>query len=604
MGRLRMTTTNSSSASDQPGEITDRDRFSRMISDEIARLRAARSAQGDSVGRRGDQEKRGAAQPTAPIARLPESMPALPQRASYRLRDFLAYHDEDFVRNAYRGLLGREPDIHGLDYLAALREGRLAKVEIVGRIRFSREGRNASVPVRGLAFPLALRTLRRVPVLGRFIGIALYVVRLPDIVHTHERFEAAYFHRDLDMRRCVNGLVADIERAVEQRASRSELDDVRVDRIAAALVDREYHQSVVAIQSEVHRLVAELRQSVGGIQGNLHQVVVEMRQSVDGIRGDVRQVVAEMRQSLDGMSSEIGRLDSEKASQRAVDELGVRVPTLEEDAVRFERALERIDRQLVVQRRELADHGGSVGSPVSMPVSSGLAAASSSNGDADRLAAFYVSFEDRFRGTRDVIRQRMMVYVPLIEKANAGRPERPVLDLGSGRGEWLELLRENGRVARGIDANAVMIQDCRERGLDVVDADVITYLRSLEPGTIGAITGMHIIEHLPFEQVVALVDESLRVLVPGGVVAFETPNPENLIVGACSFYSDPTHRRPLPPEPIRFLLEARGFADVEIMRLHPFPEFEQLSGGTDEWRERLNELLFGPQDYAVTGRKA
>jgi O-antigen chain-terminating methyltransferase len=277
----------------------------------------------------------------------------------------------------------------------------------------------------------------------------------------------------------------------------------------------------------------------------------ESRRARAGIEGELRAVGAELRQSLARIGSEIAHLQAEKA-----------------------------------------------------PRWDGGAPVHSSRADANGLDAFYVAFEDRFRGTREMIRERMTVYLPLIGKANAGRADCPVLDLGCGRGEWLQLLREHGHAARGIDANAAMVRECRAQGLDVIEADALSYLRTLETGSIGAITGMHVIEHLPFDQLVALADESLRVLVAGGVVAFETPNPENLVVGACSFYADPTHQRPLPPEPIRFLFEARGFADVEIMRLHPSPEFRRTNGDSDEWRGRLNELLFGPQDYAVTGRKA
>jgi len=507
MGERPMTTTASSDADDADA-LTGRDRFSRMIANEIVRLRAARPALGEgthpSAGRLGTG---GAAQPATSFARVGESSPPLPERASYHLRDFLAHHDEDFVRNVYRGLLRREPDIHAHDYVAALREGRLAKVEVAGRVRFSREGRNVAIPVRGLALPFALRTLRRVPVLGRLVGIAQYIVRLPDIAATHERFEAAYFHRDLDLRRRVDALVADVERALQSTVSRSEMEQV---------------------SDRVGRSEDESRRARAGMKDEILQ----------------------LRQSLAKIGTEIARLDAAKTH-------------------------------------------GLAGTP-----------ARSSDADTDRFDAFYVSFEDRFRGTRDMIRERTAVYLPLIEKANAGRIERPVLDLGCGRGEWLELLSEHGRLARGVDTNAAMIRECRDRGLDVVEADALSYMRSLESASIGAITGIHVIEHLSFEQLVALVDESLRVLVAGGVVAFETPNPENLVVGACGFHADPTHRRPLPPEPIRFLFEARGFVDVEIMRLHPAPEFQRTRGESDEWRDRLNELLFGPQDYAVTGRKA
>ena len=173
------------------------------------------------------------------------------------------------------------------------------------------------------------------------------------------------------------------------------------------------------------------------------------------------------------------------------------------------------------------------------------------------LDAFYVSFEDQFRGTRADIKQRVSVYMPYIEKANADESFAPIIDLGCGRGEWLELLKDNGFTAKGVDQNRVMIRQCIERELDVVEADAVEYLQSLKPSSVIAITGMHIIEHIPFRRLIDLFDAALHALKPGGIIIFETPNPENIQVGACNFYYDLTHIRPLPPDPIRFVVEAR-----------------------------------------------
>ena len=220
------------------------------------------------------------------------------------------------------------------------------------------------------------------------------------------------------------------------------------------------------------------------------------------------------------------------------------------------------------------------------------------------LDAFYVSFEDRFRGTRADIKQRVAVYLPIVNKAKAGTKAAPVLDVGCGRGEWLELLHENDLVARGVDLNRVMVRQCQELGLDVTESDAITYLRALKTNSLGAVTGVHIIEHIPFKRLIALFDEVLRVLKPGGVAIFETPNPENLIVGACNFYYDPTHLNPLPPEPMKFLMEARGFGRIEIMRLHPHPESAMLTEGAVQVQQVLNGLLRGAQDYSLVAFKA
>lgn len=233
-----------------------------------------------------------------------------------------------------------------------------------------------------------------------------------------------------------------------------------------------------------------------------------------------------------------------------------------------------------------------------------LAAATNPNGDEHLLDEFYAAFESRFRGTREEIKKRQGVYVSLIQEAGAGAPEAPILDLGCGRGEWLELLGEMNLAARGADLNRVFIQENRGRGLDVVEEDVMACLRSLKPSSMGAITSFHLIEHLPFKVLIVLIDEALRVLRPGGVLILETPNPSNLQVGACNFYIDPTHRNPIPSVLASALLELRGFSNVSVKQLHPWPESEWISDGSARVDAALNRILFGPQDYGVIGWKS
>lgn len=217
------------------------------------------------------------------------------------------------------------------------------------------------------------------------------------------------------------------------------------------------------------------------------------------------------------------------------------------------------------------------------------------------LDGFYTAFEDQFRGSREEIFERLKVYLPLLEKAEVGTPESPILDVGCGRGEWLELLRESGYTAKGLDLNRVMIDYCHSKGLDVLEGEVISYLRTLPDLSLGVVTGFHIIEHLSFPQLKNLLNEVTRVLKPGGLALFETPNPKNLVVGACNFYADPTHRNPLFPDTVQFLLESQGLSNVQILYLHPVEgsPFEQQDAGS----QLLHNWFFCSRDYAVVGYK-
>ncbi len=223
------------------------------------------------------------------------------------------------------------------------------------------------------------------------------------------------------------------------------------------------------------------------------------------------------------------------------------------------------------------------------------------NDEADHLLDdLYVVYENHFRGSREEVKERLRVYLPYLERLSADK-NCLLIDIGCGRGEWLELLHENGYLGKGTDRNRSMVDFCKTLGLDVVSDDALVFLRNLEPGSVTAITGFHFLERLPINIVVALLDESLRVLCPGGMIIFETPNPENVVVGSCNFYTDVARINPLPPAATCFIAEQRGFTNIEILRLHRVKEPEYTG------HEHVDELLrrFNcEQDYAVIAYKA
>ena len=180
---------------------------------------------------------------------------------------------------------------------------------------------------------------------------------------------------------------------------------------------------------------------------------------------------------------------------------------------------------------------------------------------------FYRAFEDKHRGSRDLIKQRLRAYLPFISPLAGLYPALAVLDVGCGRGEWLELLQDHQIPAQGVDTDEGMLAACHERGLSVIHKDGIEHLKTLTSHSLLAITGFHIAEHLPFAVLQAFFAQAQRVLAPGGLFILETPNPENLLVGAANFYIDPTHQRPLPSQLLAFLAEHQGFMSVKVLRL-------------------------------------
>jgi SAM-dependent methyltransferase len=217
------------------------------------------------------------------------------------------------------------------------------------------------------------------------------------------------------------------------------------------------------------------------------------------------------------------------------------------------------------------------------------------------LDGFYVEFEDNFRGTSTDIKARLEVYLPYLQQFS-GDQSATVIDIGCGRGEWLGLLKQNQINAIGIDMNTAMVETCRDRGFSAYCLDAIDYLREQPEASLAAITGFHIIEHLPFKVLLSLFDAALRALRPDGLIIFETPNPENLAVGACNFYFDPTHLNPIVPAVAQFMAKQRGFAKAEILRLHPYPDDFKLVEDS-ELAKRFNHALYGPQDFSVIAWK-
>lgn len=181
---------------------------------------------------------------------------------------------------------------------------------------------------------------------------------------------------------------------------------------------------------------------------------------------------------------------------------------------------------------------------------------------------FYRAFEDKHRGSRQLIKARLEAYLPFVRPLLEVYPEAQAIDLGCGRGEWLELLGEIGFNARGVDLDEGMLEASRALNLKTELMDALTALQQLPDSSQAIVSGFHLIEHIPFDVLLALVKEAKRVLVPAGLLIFETPNPENLIVGTSSFYLDPTHVKPIPPLLLAFLPEyVGGYSKIKMIGL-------------------------------------
>ena len=531
----------------------------------------------------------------------------LEQKSFYTLGELLQFRDKHFIRNAFLTLLHREPDSSGLQhYLIKLREGALTKVDILGRLHYSREGRLINTKIKGLLAPFIIQSAYHIPVLGNLMAVASLLLRSSALIRRLRAMEAQndYRHTQTDS---VAGritrlakIVFQAQTTIQEFATQQRVEITQLKLLADAKTNRiELTDLEKNLRDFVHTKMVTTQ-----VTDTLAQLKVLLNTKANTV--DLEQATQQLRTTLDAKTDAL-----EQATQQLRTTLDAKTDTAEFAPIKQQaQSIGDLHSQLHDHKRTILDQQRRLGllleevrKRLPEPLNTEQLTVVSDEQD-HLLDAMYATFEDQFRGTRKDIKDRQRVYLPVIRECGAGTAEAPVLDIGCGRGEWLELLRDNQLTGLGVDLNRVFVQQCRADGLNVIEQDALIYLHGLPNNTLGALTGFHIIEHLPLKTLITLFDETLRVLQPGGVAIFETPNPANLLVGSCNFYIDPTHRNPLPSALSRYLMEARGFVRVNIIELHPFNTARWLTEGTAQVVETLNQYFYGPQDYAVVAYKA
>jgi len=496
---------------------------------------------------------------------------------TYHVNDLLKYHDQKFIQNAYRAILKRGPDAAGYKgFIAGLRSGRLNKIDILARLRYSSEGRAKKVRTDGLLLPAVVRMGYRLPIFGYLLHLVVGIMRLPAMIQNQQQFEAHV----LAQMEIVAG-------SINRVAQGLQVHDQQISTLA-----REHQSSRDQILRRLTELTDYFEKKLS-LEASQRQQEALQRQREESAR---RQQDSEQRQRENAKTQQ-ELVDLGSGVKREIDHLS---SSVKREIDRVFQKQQQVSSELVLQNQRLTlvleEARRRLPAPFDQDQLQTLA-----QEQTHALDAFYAAFDEHFRGSKEEIKERLKVYLPIVRAGGIGVASTPILDVGCGRGEWLELLSEEGLTATGVDANRILVAQCRERGLDVVEDDLMNYLRNLPDGSLGGITGFHVVEHLPIETLVKLIDEALRVLQPGGVVLFETPNPQNVLVGSCNFYFDPTHRNPLPSQVLKFLIESRGFVSVKILNLNPSDEAPVE--GDSELAKRFNQYFYGPMDYGLVAWK-
>ncbi len=219
----------------------------------------------------------------------------------------------------------------------------------------------------------------------------------------------------------------------------------------------------------------------------------------------------------------------------------------------------------------------------------------------------YAAYENAYRGADKIISERLNYYLKWLNNIETSK-KNYVLDLGCGRGEFVELLNNNKIHAYGIDLNVISVKHAKEKNINVKCADIFKELKKTKPETLPAISAFHVIEHFDFTELQSFLQLSATRIKKGGMLLLETPNALNLQVAASDFYKDPTHVRPVHPVAIEFWLKRAGFSEIELNFIHPFSENEQLekidtSDSINSNFSKLNEMIFGARDCAIIAKK-
>ncbi len=512
----------------------------------------------------------------SPAAAAPIALPMIP--AALSLPELLALDDAAFVDAAYHTLLRRPADPAGVQLLTGQLAAGASKVILLGRLRRSAEGRTAGQRLPGLGRRFVVHRAYRVPGLGNGLKLGGAVLRrlglarvlggrtaLPPVSLAQMQAYVAAHAAAADTRREA------LERRLGEQQMALDLAARRLTLMQAALdaAERKAAEATRAFTRQLDPHGRRLATLEDTLAGPMSQQLAETQLAAERMADRLRAVTAELDRSMQAQLQPIAAAAS-RAEQAAAGQearLAAVIATL-----RSEPAMGRLAAALDAE--QAPDHG---------------------------LDALYVAFEDEFRGSRDAIKERQRFYLPILAEAQAGTSERAVVDVGCGRGEFLELLHEQGLAARGVDTNVAMAELCGGFGLDVVADDAVSYLTRQDAGSLGAVTGFHVVEHLPFRTMVRLFDAALRALAPGGLMIFETPNPANLTVGSHTFHMDPTHLKPLPGQMMVMVARARGFEPAFVVELHPVA---QKFGGSDPvLGAELDVLFHGPRDYALVARK-
>lgn len=217
---------------------------------------------------------------------------------------------------------------------------------------------------------------------------------------------------------------------------------------------------------------------------------------------------------------------------------------------------------------------------------------------------FTFRLQDRFRGSEEETKNKLRKHLDTLQDLRPSALNRPWLDIGTGRGEWVELAKVSGHSITGIDVNPVAGKYCSSRGLPVIQSEALAYLRSQSEESYSVVTLFHVIEHWSLPNCLEVLREIRRVLSDDGFLLIETPHPGHVMTATESFWIDPTHQRPIPIQLLQFTVEYAGLTVESSGEINEAGTPEGNPYGSLPFLAHLNRRFYGPQDYFLLARRA
>lgn len=487
-----------------------------------------------------------------------------------KVKQILQFEGEDFVHACYAQILLREPDKEGLRHnLRRLQLREISRIEMAYDFSFSHEAVGKGIVVKGCKIRYfllrILRKLIRIPVLGRII-----------------RFTFNFFciNRTINSTICWNMKLQEKIEALENLTDRVKaLEDLpgrvhSLEKLPARIEQLEHLLESVEQLENLSKRVEQLEnlsirvESMEDVPGRVENLEKNIRNNnviIKKHESALTEDFEQQKKSLENISVAFSNLKSEIKQMKPAARSGEKEETVEKYAS-MPTVVSEMDPYHFID---------------------------------------YFDFENRFRGSREHVKKVQEIYLPYFKNCTN------VVDLGCGRGEFVELLQENGIGIKGVDLYSPYVEYCQLQNLPVEQGDALAYLKGQEK--VDGIFLGQVVEHLSTAQTIELCHIAYDKLEVGGYLIMETPNPTSLAIYTESFYMDPSHNKPIHPKTLQYITEKQGFSEVKILftessrLLFDIPKLaEEEEGRAHEFdlaMERVADMLFGSQDYAIIAKK-